>query len=159
MISPALLVAINDAIQVCFPEWSYGTYLDMIAAQDGLTRKSATYAETHLTVTGVPGTLIEEGFLWTTPSTAISDAVEFETVESVTIDDEGNASVLVRCTQTGTVGNVPANSITLMSSPMGGIAEITNESATSGGSEEETDDELRVRIQEKEQAGERLHWH
>lgn len=149
-----LLIAINDAVQVFFPAWSYGAYLDMIAAQDGLSRKSATYAETYLTVTGAPGTIIPEGFLWSTPSNAISNAVEFETVADTTIDENGDASVLVRCTEAGTVGNVPANSITLMSSPMGGIVEITNENAASGGTETETDDELRVRIEEKDKSGE-----
>lgn len=149
-----LLIAINDAIKVFFPAWSYGAYIDMIATHDGLTRKSATYAETYLTVTGAPGTIIPEGFLWSTPSTAISNAVEFETVADTTIDENGDASVLVRCTEAGTVGNVPANSITLMSSPMGGIADITNENAASGGTETETDDELRVRIEEKDKSGE-----
>ena len=31
-----LLVALNDAIQVFFPEWSYGGYLDKLAASAGL---------------------------------------------------------------------------------------------------------------------------
>ncbi len=149
-----LLIAINDAVQVFFPAWSYGAYLDMIAAQDGLTRKSATYAETFLTVTGAPGTVISEGFKWSTPSTAISGAVEFETVEGTALDENGDGSVHVRCTEAGIIGNVPANSITLMSSPMGGIATITNENAASGGAEIETDDELRVRIEEKDKSGE-----
>lgn len=149
-----LLIAINDALQVSFPAWSYGAYLDLIAAHDGLTRKSATYAETYLSVTGVPGTIIPEGFLWSTPSTAISNSVEFVTVEDTTIDEDGDASVLVRCTESGIIGNVPANSITLMTSPMGGIATITNEDAASGGTETETDNELRARIEEKDKSGE-----
>ena len=36
-----LLVALNDAIQVFFPEWSYGRYLDKLAASAGLMRRQA----------------------------------------------------------------------------------------------------------------------
>ena len=149
-----LLIAINDAIQVFFPAWSYGTYLDMIASQVGLTRRSATYAETTLSITGAEGTLIPAGFLWSTAGTAITESIQFETVESVVIGPEGTATVHVRCTQTGPVGNVPENSITLMVSPMGGIAEIKNESPATGGSDIETDDELRARIEERDLSGE-----
>ena len=39
-----LLVALNDAIQVFFPEWSYGGYLDKLAASAGLMRRQATAA-------------------------------------------------------------------------------------------------------------------
>ena len=149
-----LLVALNDAMQVFFPEWSYGGYLDMLASSSGLARKASTAATGVLTVTGVEGTIFPVGFRFCTPSTAIAANVEFETVEAVTIDGSGSAEVKIACIETGTVGNVPANCITLMSSPIGGVASITNEAATSGGTETETDDALRARIIEKDGNGE-----
>jgi len=145
-----LMIAINDAIQLFFPEWSYGGYLDKLAAGVGLTRRTAQAAETTVEITGAPGTIIPAGFRFATTATAISDNIEFEAKESVTLDESGNATVPVRCTETGTIGNVPKNSITLMSSPVGGIATITNPTAATGGVEDEDDDALRERIKERD---------
>mgnify|MGYP001106221372 FL=1 len=113
-----MMVSINDAIQVFFPAWSYGGYLDMIAGEVGLTRRSAQAAETTLTIKGTAGTIVPAGFLFATPKSNDVASIEFAVVESVTLDADGEASALVRCTETGMIGNVPANSITLMSSPM-----------------------------------------
>lgn len=143
-----LLVAINDAIMAAFPAWSYGKYLDMLAAQVALTRKQATYSETTLTVTGAAGTVIPAGFLWSTPATPIEPSVEFETLQDTTIDANGDASVSVRCTVAGTIGDVSAGSITMMSVPMAEISSVTNASAATGGTDTESDDDLRARIQE-----------
>lgn len=149
-----LMVAFNDAIQIFFPEWSYSGWLDKHAARVGLSRKAAQAAETTLEITGVPGTILPAGFLFATPKTAISENIEFAVVESVTISAEGTATPLVRCTETGTIGNVPANSITLMSSPIGGVALISNPKAATGGIETESDDALRERIMERERSNE-----
>lgn len=149
-----LLIAMNDVIQVFFPEWSYAGYLDKLAASSGLTRKEATAASGVLTITGAEGTVFPIGFRFCTPSTAIAPNVEFEAMESATIDSGGTTTIRVTCIETGTVGNVPANCVTLMSSPIGGVASITNEAAITGGTETETDDALRARIIEKDRNGE-----
>lgn len=145
-----LLIAVNDAIMAAFPAWSYGKYLDMLAAQVALTRKEATYAETTLTVTGTAYTVIPEGFKWSTPATNITPGIEFETLQETTINGSGNASVPVRCTTAGKAGNVLAGSITMMSVPMANdaISSVTNASAATGGTDVESDDDLRARIQE-----------
>lgn len=145
-----MMIAINDAIQVFFPEWSYAGYLDKLASGVGLTRRSAQAAETELTITGAPGTIIPAGFLFATTATAIASNIEFETKEAVTIDEDGNATIPVQCTQTGPAGNVPANSIVLMSSPVGGVATITNPEPATGGVDDEDDDSLRERIKERD---------
>lgn len=147
-----MMVSINDAIQVFFPAWSYGGYLDMIAGEVGLTRRSAQAAETTLTIKGTTGTIVPAGFLFATPKSNDVASIEFAVVESVTLDADGEASALVRCTETGMIGNVPANSITLMSSPMNGISSATNPSAASGGTEAESDDSLRARIEERDKS-------
>ena len=143
-----MLVAINDAIMACFSPWSYGRYLDMHAAKAGLTRKNATYATTTLTVTGTAGTVIPEGFVWSTAGTAISSSIDFETTEETTLDSEGTASVPVKCTEAGKAGNVQADTITLMKTPLGTIESVTNEDAATGGTDAESDDDLRARIEE-----------
>lgn len=149
-----LLIAINDAMQVFFPEWSYSAYLDMLASGAGLMRKAATAATGLLQITGVEGTVFPVGFRFCTPSTAIAPNVEFEALESATIDSSGETTIRVVCIETGTTGNVPANCVTLMSKPIGGVATITNENPITGGTETETDDSLRQRIIEKDRNNE-----
>ena len=36
------MIVLNEIIQIFFPEWAYGEYLDMHARAAGLSRKSAT---------------------------------------------------------------------------------------------------------------------
>lgn len=149
-----LLISINEAIQVFFPEWSYAGYLDKLATGAGLSRKKATAASGILSVSGVEGTTFEAGFRFCTPSTAIAPNVEFEVTQTTSIGSDGTAKVPVVCTETGTIGNVPTNSITLMSKPIGGVLKIANEKAITGGSELETDDALRLRIMERDRNNE-----
>lgn len=147
------MILLNEVIQLFFPEWSSGEFLDKLGRAVALTRKSATAAETTLKITGTPNTLIPAGFVFSTTATAISDNIEFLSLEDVVLDENGEVEIPAICTQTGTVGNVPANSITLMSSPVSGINSITNEAAATGGTEEETDEEFSARIVERERDG------
>lgn len=149
-----MMMAINDAVQVFFPAWSYAGYLDQLANGVGLTRRPAQPAETTLEVKGTPDTIIPEGFVFATHSSSSNASVEFAAVNTVTIGPEGTANVLVRCTETGSSGNVPENSITLMSTPIMGITAIKNPEAATGGVEEEEDDVLRARIEEREKSNE-----
>ena len=150
------MIALNEIVQIFFPEWAYGQYLDMHARAAGLSRKLATAASGILKVTGVEGTVIPKGFKFSVPATAITPNIEYETLEDAVIPgDTSNRTVYIniQCTEAGTVGNVPQNSVKLMSSPIGGIAEITNEAEITGGTEEETDDALRERIAEIDERG------
>lgn len=150
------MIALNEIVQIFFPEWAYGQYLDMHARAAGLSRKLATAASGTLKVTGVEGTVIPKGFKFSVPATAITPNIEYETLEDAVIPgDTSNRTVYIniQCTEAGTVGNVPQNSVKLMSSPIGGIAEITNEAEITGGTEEETDDALRERIAEIDERG------
>lgn len=152
-----MMYELNEAIQLFFPEWSYGVFLDLIAKEVGITRRSAAKASGHITVTGAEGKRIPAGFKWSTPSVDGEENIEFETVESFTIDETKSAQVYVRCTRTGPAGNVPANSITLMVSPTGGIMEITNPLAFTGGTDDEDDESLRARINARDLSSESSH--
>lgn len=105
------MIILNEIIKLFFPEWSSGDYLDKIGVVVGVTRRAPTAAEATLHVVGIAGTEIPEGFIFSTPATAISENVEFATVEAATLDSNGEADILVRCTETGTVGNVSAGRI------------------------------------------------
>lgn len=141
---------LNQVIQLFFPEWSAGEFLDKLGANVGLTRKAATVAEATVQITGTAGTLIEAGFLFSTAATAISENVEFETLEDVVLDEDGNGEAAVRCTEAGIIGNVSADSITLMVEPLEDIESVTNALAASGGTDEESDDVFRQRIMDRE---------
>ena len=149
-----MLIVLNEIVKIFFPEWSYDLYLDMHARRESLTRRSATAAVGIVTVSGVSGTVIPEGFVFSTAATAIASNVEFKTISEATIPDSGALNITVECTQTGTVGNVPENSVTLMASPLAGIESATNPAPITGGTESESDDDLRTRIMEVDRQGE-----
>lgn len=140
-----------ETIKIMFPEWSYGEYLDLHAKRVGLTRRAAGYAYAKVGVEGIPGTIIPAGFAFAVPSVNSQPAIEFRTEEAVEIAEYGKATVGVLAVLPGTGGNVPADAIVLMVSPMRGITAIKNPEKASGGTEEESDDSLRARIMEIEQ--------
>ena len=151
-----LMVKINEAVKLFFAEWSNGKWLDMLADDAGLTRRGATAAETTLTVKGDEGTIIPVGHTFATVATAISENVEFLATEEITIPSTGTALVPVVCSKRGVIGNVPANSIVMEVSAVsvGSIDEITNASAATGGTDEESDDSLRARLMAVDRSGE-----
>lgn len=140
-----------ETIKIMFPEWSYGEYLDLHAKRVGLTRRAAGYAYAKVEVEGIPGTIIPVGFAFAVPSVNSQPAIEFRTEETVEIAEDGKATVGVLAVLPGTGGNVPADAIALMVSPMRGITAIKNPEKASGGTDEESDDSLRARIMEIEQ--------
>ncbi|MCD8308881.1 MAG: baseplate J/gp47 family protein [Clostridia bacterium] len=129
--------------------FSYGVYLDYHAAAAGTERKSASCASGTLEIVGSPSTVIPAGFQFAVPASGDTAAIIFQTLEEVTIDTDGKATVAIEAVEAGTNGNVAADTIVIMASPtITGITSITNPEATSGGAEEEDDDSLRERISE-----------
>lgn len=144
------MVRINEAVKKLFPEWSDDIFLDLLARDVGLTRRNATAAETTLTVTlaqdNTNDIYIPEGFVFSTSATLISENVLFVSTQAVTIPSGQTGTVPVVCSVTGIVGNVPANSIVLQIEPIAGIDTVTNPSAAVGGTETESDEDLKERI-------------
>lgn len=143
-----------ETIKLMFPAWAYAEWLDLHARRNNLTRKPATSAYGALNVTGIAGTEIPAGFIFAVPAVGARPAVEFYTEEDATIGEDGAVAVGVIAVEPGAGGNVPAGSISIMAQPMKGITGITNPERTSGGTETESDDSLRERIAEAEQAAE-----
>lgn len=125
-----------------------GEYLDYHATQRGLTRKSATKAKgvaefgtsssALRTLTIPKGTII---------STSGENPVLFETDSDATIL-KGQERVTVKCTalEGGSNGNVRANKISVIVTPVGEVSLVSNSTSFTGGTDEETDDALRKRI-------------
>ncbi len=135
-----------EAIKLMHPMWAYGEWLDIHAAGVGLTRKAANQASGTVTVTGITGTTIPAGFIFAVPATGGAAAIEYEVITDTDIDQSGTADILVKAVEAGTKGNVAEDSIVIMKTPIKGITGITNQAPITGGTEEESDDDLWQRI-------------
>lgn len=141
---------LNETIKVCFPQWSYGIYLENHAQMVGIEgKKPPVKATGTLRITGIPGTVINQGFLFATPAAGGTASIEFATKNAAVIPENGILENLeIEAVNGGIQGNVAANTITMMVQPIKGIISITNPAPTSGGTEEESEDDLRQRILE-----------
>lgn len=141
-----------QVIQLIFPEWSYGEYLDAHAQVRGMTRKEATPATGEITITGAENTVVPVGSMFSTASLNTDDpSVSYVTTEAATIPSTGSVTVSIECAEAGTQGNTTANTIIFLSSTVVGITGVTNEEPVSGGTDEETDEALISRIVEYDQ--------
>lgn len=139
---------IPETLKLMFPQWSSGEFLDYLASMASLERKPANYATATVVMTGEPGTVVEEGTIFSTRSTDNMDAIEFAAITVCVLDDRGKGSVMVQALTPGSTSNVNADTITLLFIPIEGIYSVTNPEKASGGTEEENDDDLRKRILE-----------
>lgn len=135
-----------EAIKLMHPMWAYGTWLDLHAGEVGLARKAANQASGYIQITGIPGTTIPAGFIFAVPATGGTAAIEYAVVSDTDIDQTGTVSVLAKAVEAGTGGNVAADAIVIMKTPMKGITGITNTDPMTGGTETESDDDLWQRI-------------
>lgn len=147
-----------ETLKIMFPAWSYGQYMDYHAAGVGLTRRAAAHALGTITVTGVPGTQIPEGTIFCVPAVGDTPAIEYATEELAVIgaaaDGEtyGSVDIPIEAVEGGVAGNVSADTVVIMASPITGVVSVTNQAAITGGTVEEKDDELYERIVLQEQS-------
>lgn len=141
-----------QVIQLIFPEWSYGEYLDAHAQTRGMSRKEATPATGEITITGVENTVIPAGSMFSTASLNADDpSISYETTEAATIPSTGSVTVSIVAVEAGSQGNTAANTIIFVSSSVVGITGVTNAEPVTGGTDEETDEALIARIVEYDQ--------
>lgn len=129
-----------------FPQTAQGESLDYHAELRGLTRGAPTRAQGlirfSLDAVSASPVIISEGTGCMTGA-----EVEFVTTETGTIPAGSlYCDVAAQAVLSGAGGNVPAESILFMELAPGGVAQCYNPAAFSGGSDAETDDELRARI-------------
>ena len=142
---------LNETIKLIFVQWSYGEWLDRHGEKVNCIRRAANRASGTLEVTGAVGTVIPSGFQFATPAN-VTASVIFETIGSYVLDGTPDESGMVtkkvdiRAMSGGLVGNVAADAIKLMVSPINGIAKVTNPKPTTGGVEAEEDDGYKIRI-------------
>lgn len=106
----------------------------------GLRRREATESTGQVTITGDIGTVIDSGFLVST-----EDDIQFETLNTVTIGDTGSVTVDIASVDVGFDTRVVQGAINTIVNYQNGVTSVTNELATTGGNDVETDTELRER--------------
>ncbi|WP_435924665.1 baseplate J/gp47 family protein [Paenibacillus sp. DYY-L-2] len=131
-----------------FADTTFGEYLDLRAAEHGLTRREAVAAVGTVRFTGVPGKAVPAGTVVATPADEITAeaSIEYETTEPVTLGADGLGEAPIRALAAGRAGIVPAGVITVMSTPVGGITAVTNQQETRGGADVESDELLLERF-------------
>ena len=137
---------IVQALMAAFPEYAADEYLDLHGEDVGLTRKAAMPATGIVQVTADEGTVIEAGTVFLVPATDTEDAIEFESTEDVEWTEDGTLDVAVIAVEGGADGNVAAGTITVMEDPIDEVSAVTNSAPTSGGVDEEDDDDFYERI-------------
>ena len=141
--------------------------LDNIALNYGMIRNSGTQAIGFLTLrirnytTSSPIITVPSGTTVSTLSTSYAPAVSFATTSTITFTPSNAPSyynpvsgfyeqtVGIICQTIGTVGNVGANTIVSLVGPGLGIDAVTNQAATSGGTNIESNVQFAARIQIK----------
>lgn len=115
-----------------------GVQLDAVVKYADVSRNQSVASTGTVTFTGADSTLIPEGTL--VASGDIQFTTDFEGF-LITVD----VDIAVTAVELGTDSNVPATTIDTLINPIFGIDSITNDDATTGGQDEETDSELRSR--------------
>lgn len=129
-----------------------GADLDKFVALFGFARQGGRAATGTVTFSRLTDSttdiIIPAGTQIVKPASSVANAVVFQTTTDATIYvGTTSADAPIECTVVGEVGNVPANSITALSTIGGtGISDVTNADPTSGGSAIEADADLRVRF-------------
>lgn len=124
-----------------FPHTATGQSLDRLMPFAGITRNAATPAEHIIKFKGTENCEIPIGFLVGTTGDE-----EFYLVNPVTLDENGEGTGIVNCTELGEVGNVALGAITEIVNPSVDVSEIEHVGIEAIGKEVESDAELRKRF-------------
>lgn len=135
-----IYATIDYAMQTFLLQTNEGEYLDLRAAEYGISRKPGTKATVELTASGADGTVIPEG-----ARVVSADGLIFVTDAAATISG-GTAAIFATAEQAGAAYNAAPGTITQLFKNLAGVSEITNPAAAAGGSDSETDEALRERV-------------
>ena len=124
---------------ICLDEGS-GPYIDLQAAEVGITRKPARRATCTMHIQGKAGTEIPHLALWYTAS-----GIAFESVFYDSVPDSGTLDLFLTAVEPGASGNISAGALTTMGKTIPGLTSAQNDAAT-GGVDAESDKALLGRL-------------
>ncbi|MBR6888756.1 MAG: baseplate J/gp47 family protein [Selenomonadaceae bacterium] len=134
------------ALKMNFHMWATGRWLDYHAADIGLKRHGAVAASGDITVKTTKAVTFPAGFIFCVPGDGDTAAIDFALDEEFICAAAGEYTLHVRAVEAGKGGNIPADAIKIMKTPIKGIEWISNGKAITGGTAAESDDSLRQRI-------------
>lgn len=138
-------VALDRALDLGFAETTFGSRLEQRVSESGLERLGAVAATGTLRFTGTVGTAIPLGTRVATAATTQTAAQVFATTAAAEVGAGGTVDVAAAAEVGGTAGNVAAGQLVFLLAPITGITGVTNPSAATGGTDEETDAALLAR--------------
>ncbi|QHJ77594.1 MAG: hypothetical protein [Bacteriophage sp.] len=143
------MVEVTEQLQLVYYAGFYSTAtdtsLDRLGANIGVVRKVAAPSHVALKITTDDEYLIQAGEQFET-----EDGIVFNLLDDVVTkkDNDGNWVGIgnLESDETGTMNNVGANTITVVSNPDDAILEVNNQEPAYGGNDEETDEDYRKRL-------------
>jgi uncharacterized phage protein gp47/JayE len=123
-----------------FPATATGTNLERHASLRGITRKAAAFASGSATFTGTSGSTVPLG-----ARLARADGAIYETTEEATLS-AGVGLAAIEAVLPGSDGNAVSGTLLTLQTPSVGVVPTVTASAIEGGTDQETDDELRARV-------------
>jgi uncharacterized phage protein gp47/JayE len=126
-----------------FPDTAETAFLERWASIWGITRRPPTAALGPLAVTGTPGAVVPAGAEWQR-----SDRVRYQTADGATLAADGTATVAVVAETAGIDGDAVAGTTVTGVGALPGVVALATVATPGigGGADEETDDQLRVRL-------------
>ena len=120
-----------------------GEYLDRKTAEQGITRKAATYSRGIVRITGNRGEIVSKG------SKVAADNILFSVDETMSVPESGYVELTATCTTAGSIGNVKAGEIKRFPVTLPGLTAVENITDFTGGYDAESDADLLERYLEK----------
>ena len=131
---------LNDILNKVFVTTATGENLDKVGADYGISRRQASQAIVNLVIEGTQGAIINQNVK------ATYNNLVYTVQEYKVIGSSGIATVKAKCETYGTIGNVPANTITEFVTNYAGLTSVNNPNAAYNGFDVESDDDYRARI-------------
>lgn len=144
-------LGLQNNLKIAFPQTSYGTYLEWLGECKGVFKNQATKSVGMVTFNGAQGTIITKGTIVTTIATDEKQSIEFELLETKTIEENETVDIKAECRETGTIGNVSQNTVTVLLGSISGIKSVTNKEDFKGGTDIEDEEHFRERVLVAEQ--------
>lgn len=131
---------LNTIADRAFVATANGEYLDRVGSDYGLPRRESENAIVYLEITGDQFAVINQNVK------AVYNNLVFTVQEYKKINSSGVALVRAKCETTGTIGNVPANTIKEFLTDYVGLKTVNNPQAAYDGFDREDDEIYRQRI-------------
>ncbi|MDI0265497.1 baseplate J/gp47 family protein [Clostridioides difficile] len=144
-------LGLQNNLKIAFPQTSYGIYLEWLGECKGVFKNQPTKATGVITFTGVQGTIIAKGTVVTTVATDEKQSIEFELLETKSIGENETVDIKAECRETGTIGNVSQNTVTVLLGSINGIKSVNNKEDFKGGTDIEDEEHFRERVLVAEQ--------